>query len=380
MRCTIPEILATVPQLPNDIQNALYGLAKAKSDASAAASIASNQKRISKLAETRASKRQRTLTVDDELLPDDDHNSFLQLPNPTQIRACHAAFVERSSNAALARHICVVCSRQLMAAKFEKLSVANIPNRDCLVPKKRHFAHQLTDELLLDHQHIFNEDGVIKGWICPECLCALHAKKLPKLALADRMWIGPIPIEISTLTIPEQNLISLYHPRCYVYKLHPRNLWTTSDSDEATLQTGLVGNVTSFALNIPDVARMLEGKLLPHPPLILASTIAVTLIARGTVPKSWLRKTFRVRRAAVYAALICLKYTTRHPGYKDIEISADALDALPTDDIPLEILASVGQNEDITVAQQEAAGHIDNTVPQETPDEAESVSPPGVCI
>lgn len=251
----------------------------------------------------------------------------------------------------------------------ETLALADIPNQHHLIPQKPHFAHQLTNQLLLEHRHITSVNGVSKGWTCTECLRALRNNRLPKLALANRMWIAPIPVEISELTIPEQNLISLYHPRCYVYKLHPRNLWTASESNDVPLQTGLVGNVTSFALNIPDVARMLEGKLLPHSLLILASTIAVTLIARGKVPKTWLRKTFRVRRAAVHAALLCLKYTTRHPGYRDIKIDDQALDTLPLDDIPLEIMASIGQNEDVAMAQQEAAGHFHDAAPAGPSDE-----------
>lgn len=376
-RSSLADLREALESMPNDVRTRVQELANEQAIAQEAELRDREAKRKAKFSEDRAAKRLRS---SDTSTPNSNSNSysysgnfddFLRPPSPETIRACHTAFIDGSSDAALERQVCLICARHLMANTGEELELRDIPNRHHLIPEPKHFAHHLTDDLLLEHNHIKVVDGILKGWACKPCLSALRDDKLPRLSLANRMWIGPIPIEISSLTIPEQNLISLYHPRCYVYKLYPRNLWTGSDNG-ASLQTGLTGNVTSFALNIPDVARMLDGKLLPHPPAVLASTIAITFIGRGSVPKRWLQKTFRVRREAVYAALMCFKYTTRHPGYQNIELDSKILDALPEDDVPVEILASIGQHDDIALAQQEEAGYANyskGTATEEPDDE-----------
>ena len=212
--------------------------------------------------------------------------------------------------------------------------------------------------MLLAIDHISYIDGRARGWLCEKCLHALESNRLPSLALANRMWVGRIPAEIQALTIPEQVLVSTYHPRCYVYKLYPRNMWT--HSSDPSLQQGLLGNVTTYELNLPDVIHMLEGKLMPRPTSILASTIAVTFVGAGRVPKSWLKRTFRVRRAVVLAAIRCFKETTRHPAYVDMEIDKEALGRLPEDDIPIEILAAVHHEQDVRNAQREASSYLHN--------------------
>jgi hypothetical protein len=78
------------------------------------------------------------------------------------------------------------------------------------------------------------------------------------------MWIGPIPIQLSQLTVTERSLISRYHPWCYVYKLYPRDLWA-KDTSTAGLQSALVSNVTTFSLNLPAVVNMVSSKLLTRP-------------------------------------------------------------------------------------------------------------------
>jgi hypothetical protein len=213
--------------------------------------------------------------------------------------------------------------------------------------------------MLLVTEKVNTMDGRHEGWFCMDCLHAIQSNRLPALALANRMWIGRIPEELTQLTVPEQILVSLYHPRCYIYKLYPCDLWSNG-SNTTSLQNGLKGNVTTYELNMPDIVRMLEGKLMPHPTSILASMIAVSFIGTGQVPKTWLKKTFRVRRAVVHAAIRCLKEVTCHPGYKDLIISSEALDQLPEDNVPLEILAAIQHEPNVDKAQQEAESYLQN--------------------
>ncbi|KAF8185392.1 hypothetical protein BJ912DRAFT_828050, partial [Pholiota molesta] len=44
--------------------------------------------------------------------------------------------------------------------------------------------------------------------ICNECRVQLKNNRLPKFALANGMWIGEVPPELSNLTLPERMLIA----------------------------------------------------------------------------------------------------------------------------------------------------------------------------
>ncbi|KAF8119738.1 hypothetical protein EV363DRAFT_1147865, partial [Boletus edulis] len=168
--------------------------------------------------------------------------------------------------------------------------------------------------------------------VCDACVRALSSDQLPKLCLANNLWIGQVPHELAILTLPEQLLVSRHYPRCYVVKLYPRNGHV---SNPEHLQRGMMGNVTLYNMNTDKVVEMLEGQLLPQPAIQLSSVLAVTYIGSKKLPKTWLKSTFRVRRRVVYEALTWLK--TNNEMYRDIVISPERLQSLPEDDIPLEV-------------------------------------------
>jgi hypothetical protein len=87
---------------------------------------------------------------------------------------------------------------------------------------------------------------------------------------------------------------------------------------------------------------MVNGELMPRPPEILASLIAITIVSRVPLPKNWLKNTFRVRRAAVRTALNwCRDNNPKY--YGNITISEEHLAMLPDDDVPHQILDTVRQ-------------------------------------
>ncbi|KAF8510321.1 hypothetical protein JB92DRAFT_2728314, partial [Gautieria morchelliformis] len=117
----------------------------------------------------------------------------------------------------------------------------------------------------------------------------LVKNKVPALALANKMWIGNVPLKLCRLTIPEQLLIAFHYPRCFVFKLFPKN---ASPQDPDMIRRGMSGNITTYKLNMPDIVEMLKGNLMPRRPQVLASVIAIMFIGLGRVPKHWLKKTF----------------------------------------------------------------------------------------
>jgi hypothetical protein len=120
------------------------------------------------------------------------------------------------------------------------------------------------------------------------------------------------------------------------------------------------GTVTTYELNTPAVADMVEGHLMPEAPAILASLISITFITKGMHTKNWMHNTFRVRRQSVRRALLWLK--THNPKYySQIEVSEARLQELPDDDVPLEIQSIICETTDTSMVEAETTGYVRET-------------------
>jgi hypothetical protein len=279
----------------------------------------------------------------------------MALPSLEEKKSCYRAFRAATSNAALAVAICIICAQELEHEEGEEHIMADIPHiQELLSPRMQHRAHELWDGMLVVGELIYNDGNHWIGWICNECYRALVREKLPKFSLANNMWIGPIPYELRILTIPEHLLIARHYPRCYIFKLYPKN--ADHDFHPEHLQRGIIGNVTLFETKTSAVVDMLEGKLMPQRSAVLASVLAITFVGTKKLPKNWLKSTFRVRRWAVYAALVWLQ--TNNPWYSDVEISEDRLAMLPEDGVPHEILATVRHEKNGDFAMKERASYV----------------------
>lgn len=174
-----------------------------------------------------------------------------------------------------------------------------------------------------------------------------------KISLVNNLSIGEVPTELSTLTFPEQLLITHLYPRAYVFKLFPKSGAGPVDG----LQRAIRGNVSTYELNAGAVVAMVEGQFMPRPPTVLSSLIMITCIGIGCIPKNWIHSTFRVRRYHVTRALNWLK-ANNPKYYGDIVISQQQLDQLPEDDVPSEILGVIRQSNNIGLVDQESAGYV----------------------
>lgn len=304
-----------------------------------------------------------TSDVDEGDLPTPDFSQFLQAPTTEQVKECHRQFIAATSNSAVAFSTCAVCARELQnwEAGIQTLSIEDIPNLHRLSPRKPHPHHTLFQGALLEPSGVQVEDGATNVTCCKKCLDSLRAKDSknlpPKFSLANDLWIGKVPWELQTLTIAEQLLIAHIYPRVYVFKMFPKRWFGRKDTDNPKLQRGMRGTVSSYALDMDSIVSMLEGKLMPRRPSILASVVSITFLGLGSLPTSWLKTTFRVRRANILTALRWLqKWNPRY--YGDISISDEHLQALPEDDVPLEIMQIVRHSPDASVVDLEASGYV----------------------
>jgi hypothetical protein len=139
------------------------------------------------------------------------------------------------------------------------------------------------------------------------------------------MYVGPVPEELSNLTMIEECVIARARAKSWIVKLQEQD----SDSASPASQRGLKGHTIIYPQQ-PD--KLMD--VLPPPVDETLSFICVIFVGSSKVTKEWLReraKPLVVRREKVRRALVWLK--CNNPLYKNIEISERNLGTLPEDDV-----------------------------------------------
>ncbi len=294
-----------------------------------------------------------------------DSAKYLALPTEAERLHCSRQFHSATSGHALRSAVCAVCAREVSVVEdhVELTRLDAIPHRSRLIPHDPHPQHDLFAGCLLEPAGVVIQNDVVWLHTCKTCRDELRrpGPNPPRLSLANNLWIGSMPDILAALTIPEQMLIAQLYPRVYVFKLYPKTPGYRPAAQ--TLQRGMRGTVSTYELDTSGVLGMVEGRLMPQLPEVLAKVISVTFVGVGPLPKQWLRTTFRVRRTMIFAALRFLKQHHRH--YEHITISEERLAALPDDDVPDELLGVVRHCSDPGVTLQEGAGYV--------PDDADDV-------
>ena len=275
------------------------------------------------------------------------------LPNAEEERLCYESFYEGTSNEALSLKTCPVCAREKLAKDGEETML--LLDESVLEVLTSNSSNDTTRGEIMVLQHLLerNEAGV-GCWMCLECIRPLERRTVPKLSLANNLWIGEIPSVLTGLTIPEQLLIARHYPRCYIFKLYPRDVDSHIPLDQ--LYTGIAGNASLFELNTQEVVEMIKGQRMPSSVQTLASIIAITFVGSKILPKDWLKKTFRVRREVVYEALVWLQ--SHNPIYADIKIDENRMRELPEDDVPDELLTIIRQEKDDELVEREKESYL----------------------
>ena len=144
--------------------------------------------------------------------------------------------------------------------------------------------------MLLAVEGCQDHGGVLLAHVCGPCLQSLHSSSSlpPWLSLANALWLGPVPPQLTRLTIPEQFLITRKFPRVYVIKLFPK----TQQGNPETMQHGLKGNVMTFELNMDKICEMVNGQLMPQSPNVLPSVLSVCYVGSSKLSPEALHTTF----------------------------------------------------------------------------------------
>ena len=154
--------------------------------------------------------------------------------------------------------------------------------------------------------------------ICRECISYLEKKVMPPTALANGLWVGEVPKELSNLTFVERLLVSRVRSnRCIVHVL--KGGWK------------MRANAIMFPAPIPKVCN-----ILPPPIEELDEVIAFmfTGVAQPTLEDTK-RTPMLARRRYISAALEWLKIN--HSDYTDVQISQENLKLYPEEGPPVTI-------------------------------------------
>ena len=286
--------------------------------------------------------------------PERDFSKFMSIPSADEERKCYEAFYDATSNDSLLFLTCPICARKKLVREGDRSMLLSEPSVvEVLTGSTSRPEVKDVEKVVLRHL-LQTDEGGISCWMCFDCIRALERHNLPKLSLANNLWVGEVPFELTGLSIPEQLLIARHYPRCYIFKLFPRDLDVHVPPDQ--LYAGMAGNASLFELNTQEVVEMLIGQRMPSPVRTLSSVIAITFVCGKKLPMDWLKKTFRVRRMVVYDALVWLKH--HNPVYGDICIDDGRLKELPEDDVPEELLMVVRQEYDDEVAVNKRESYL----------------------
>ncbi|KAJ2912290.1 hypothetical protein MD484_g8126, partial [Candolleomyces efflorescens] len=243
-------------------------------------------------------------------------------------KKCIKAFRVATSSDALRTSVCCACGIRALCASMKRYHADEI-DLEPLKPTERPYplpflGHPTLEEYLLDPRGVHLEDGnALALDLCHTCHSSLSRNALPRLALANDLYQGPIPPELAELSTLEQTLIARGRAKCTIVQLKSEGSGELSPMN----QRGLRGNVIMF----PQHPEMLPP-LLPPPMQDIIEHICVVFIGSKLPTREWFAKyasPLLVRPSRIRAALVWLK--AHNPLYHDVKLNQECLDQMPSD-------------------------------------------------
>jgi hypothetical protein len=189
-----------------------------------------------------------------------------------------------------------------------------------------------------------NKRSMIHCNVCTECWLALSKEKVPKFSIANKVWLGDVPIELQGLTLPEQRLISIYRHNSCIVKLH------SSFHTTATAQSAIKGNCISFPQDVVNIASSLPLELND-----LCDSLKIIFIGCHAPERKQLKHILTVRKKKVSDALRWLRQN--NPLYHTVVIDQERIDQLPVDDVPDSLWTTIQISTDVQASEGERASY-----------------------
>lgn len=246
-------------------------------------------------------------------------------------------FKDVMSSTALTSFTCACCAQAQPIKDKHQKSHEEI-GLDLLKGPVRHWASEemallptpfsdgsLANKLVDENGIHTSNDGMLMLDLCTSYLQSLRRKVLPKHALANCLYVGPVPKELSDLTMVEESLIAHARAKSWIVKLQE----TENGQSLPMSQRALKGHTIIYLQEPGKLAT-----LLPLPIEDALTFICVVFVGSTQVTPEWVKakaKRLVVQREKVYMALKWLK--ANNPLYQNIEIVLENLNVLPVDNV-----------------------------------------------
>ncbi|KIO27741.1 hypothetical protein M407DRAFT_72777, partial [Tulasnella calospora MUT 4182] len=156
--------------------------------------------------------------------------------------------------------------------------------------------------------------------LCEECDAALGKGQMPRFALANELYRGVLPQDLTDLTWVEEMVCSIYRTTAHVTRLYQ----STNPSDPLVFH----GNTCAHDMNVISTATVL-----PRTPTDIVGQLSVIFVGPWKLKPQALKAVFRIRKAKVWRFLIWLKQN--NVLYRNLPLSTDNLNLYSDDDIPV---------------------------------------------
>ena len=240
-------------------------------------------------------------------------------PSPPSNRLMHkiiSGFCDDTHPSKFEEAGCAVCGQLVIMTKLIKLTDMKCSMDPLVRIGVTRLARKSADDPIEEIQGPIIDTNC--KYVCQECINYLEEKKMPPTALANGLWIGEVPKELSELTFVERLLVSRVRSnRCIVHVL--KGGWK------------MRANAIMFPTPIPKLC-----KILPPPINELDEVIAFmfTGVAQPTLEDTK-RTPMLARRQYISTALEWLKIN--HYDYADVQISQENLKLYPEESPPVTI-------------------------------------------
>ncbi|KIO24584.1 hypothetical protein M407DRAFT_49408, partial [Tulasnella calospora MUT 4182] len=148
-------------------------------------------------------------------------------------------------------------------------------------------------------------------YLCEDCRGSLSPRKVPRFALANRLFRGMLPDRFQDLTWVEEMVCSIYRTTVHVTRLYQ----SLNPADPLVFH----GNTCAHDMNILSTATVL-----PRTPSDILGQLSVVFVGPGPLNETALKSVFRNRKSKVWDFLLWLKENNLL--CKDRLLSFDQLD------------------------------------------------------
>jgi hypothetical protein len=236
-------------------------------------------------------------------------------PSKESIQKIIREWCSESSVQRIKENGCAVCGQLTPLIDIEPLEAVRKLDLACITKVKSTRAERQTSDATIEQISgpVLDPDYCM---VCIECVSDIKNKKCPKYALANGLWIGQVPTQLSGLNFAEQMLILRVH--------HNRCLMRVSSE-----RAKLVADTIIFATPVVKMYHTL-------PPTVQEAGNILAVIFMGhsqPTDKEFKKCPMLVHRQKISDALEWLKLN--HVDYANLTISKDNLDQYPLNGVPV---------------------------------------------